>query len=229
MTEEQEVPQEEPVAQAEQTQAQPEPQVEAKQEETPADKNWKQAHQALQAQKAEIEALRAELQKKTAVPEPEDELDKLDPEEYITAGKAQKLAEKKALQAAKQMVQEYSRQNAVVQDEARMREKYEDYDYVVNTFVLPDIKNDPALAHKLAMSKNPAETAYKLGKLSDSYEEQMTQQKPTSPKAEKILKNSSRPTSANAVSPSLKKQADQFANMSPQEVWAQSQKYARGA
>ena len=94
-------------------------------------------------------------------------------------------------------------------------------------FALPMIKNDPALAYKIQQSKNPAETAYKLGKLSDGYEETMTKAA-TSPKAEKILKNSQRPTSSNAAG-SLKTQADKYSNMSPADIWAESQKYARRA
>lgn len=78
------------------------------------------------------------------------------------------------------------------------------------------------------MSKNPAETAYKLAKLSDTYEETVSK-KETSPKAEKVLKNASRPTSSQAVSSSLQSQANDFTKMSPSQVWEISQKYARGA
>jgi hypothetical protein len=97
----------------------------------------------------------------------------------------------------------------------------------MQTYVLPMIKNDPVLAYKIQHSKDPAATAYKLGKLSDDYEENMAE-KTVSPKAEKILKNSQRPTSSNAAG-SLKTQADKYANMSQAEIWAESQKYARKA
>lgn len=90
------------------------------------------------------------------------------------------------------------------------------------------IKNDPALAYKIQNSKNPAETAYKLAKISDEYEQANQEVAKTSPKAEKILKNSSRPSSGPAAGTSLKSQADDFSKMSKQEIWAMSEKYARG-
>jgi uncharacterized protein GlcG (DUF336 family) len=99
---------------------------------------------------------------------------------------------------------------------------------VIENHALPMIKNDPALAYKIQQSKNPAETAYKLGKLSDSYEETVAKQ-PTSQKAEKIIKNSQRPVSSNAAGTSLKSMASDVSKMSPQQIWEESQKYARRA
>jgi hypothetical protein len=97
----------------------------------------------------------------------------------------------------------------------------------METFALPMIKNDPALAYKIQNSKNPAETAYKLGKISDDYEGTMNKAA-VSPKAEKILKNSQRPTSSNAAG-TLKTQADKYSNMSQADIWTESQKYAKRA
>lgn len=211
--------------------------VEEQKQEAPAksqDNNWEQVRQVLQAQKQKIEELESRLNQKPEAPEPveKDEFADLDPDEYLTVSKARKmaenLAEKKALKAARQMVQEYATQQNIASDESRARAKYDDYDFIVDNYAVPLIKNDPALAHKLMSSKNPAETAYRLGKLSDSYEESMAKQQP-SPKAEKILKNSARPVSSNAVSTSLKGQADNFSKMSKQQIWEMSEKYARGA
>ena len=198
--------------------------------------NWRQANEVMRLQKQRIEELERDRQEREASrmpqPEPEiDEFDSEDPDNYITVAKARKMAEKAAERKAKafaqQAVQEYAQQQTVAMSEERAKAKYEDYDYIMENFALPMIKNDPALAYKIQQSKNPAETAYKLGKLSDSYEETMTKAA-TSPKAEKILKNSQRPTSSNAAG-SLKTQADKFANMSPADIWAESQKYARRA
>lgn len=242
MTEENETEEVQQVAEpvAEQTEQQPQATESVPEPQAPrrdADRNWENVHQLLGQQKAELESLRAELQKKNApleVPE-KDELADLDPNDYIPVAKAQKWAQsmkesakKEAREAAKQAAEEVARQHAVAFDEQRTKAAHDDYDYVVENFAIPLIKNDPALAHKVMMSKSPAETAYKLGKLADAYEEQMTQQKP-SPKAEKILKNSQRPTSSNAVSSSLKSQADKFSKMTPAEIWSESQKYARSA
>ena len=87
---------------------------------------------------------------------------------------AEKTAAKQAEVMAKKYVQEYAQQQTLANDEQRARDKYDDYDYVLETYAIPLIKNDPALAYKIQSSKNPAMTAYKLGKLSDDYEESMT-------------------------------------------------------
>ena len=200
--------------------------------------NWKQANEILRLQKQRIQELEAreadrlnQVQQRPSSDEP-DELDSLDPEDYITAGKAKemakKLATKVAEDTARKAVQEYAQQQAVTLDESRMRAKYDDYDYVVENFAIPAIKNDPALAHKIQQSKNPAETAYKLGKLSDGYSESVEKQE-VSPKAEKIMKNASRPVSSAAASTPLKTQAESFSKMSKADIWEQSQKYAKGA
>lgn len=228
-----EVAQEEP--QVEQQEAQ---QVEVK--ETPQEprndqaENWKQANEVLRLQKQRIQELESRLSQPAPTPqiEEKDELDSMDPDDLITAGKARdmvrKMASKEAQEAAKKIVQEYAQNQTLTNDESRMRSKHDDYDYVVENFALPAIKNDPALAYKIQQSKNPAETAYKLGKLSDDYQEVAMKQE-TSPKAEKILKNSSRPISSSAATSALKSQADSFSKMSQSEIWAQSQKYAKGA
>lgn len=201
--------------------------------------NWREASQVMKSQKAQIEAfqqemamLKAQMQPKP-VEEP-DEFATISKDEMLTFEQAQRLADKRAEKAVKKHLDEYKgqqeerlRNERIAMDEERVRQKYQDYDYVIEHFALPQIKNDPALAYKLQMSKNPAEAAYKLGKLSDSYEESMTKQ--TSPKAEKVLKNTSRPISGNAISPSLKSKADDFSKMSSQQIWEQSQKYARQA
>jgi hypothetical protein len=236
MTEEiKESVQEVPVAVQEE--AKEESQSEAVQEETlkrNVDINWEQANQVLRMQKQQIDELKSQLEEIKRPPkvEEKDDFADLDPEDYLTVSKArqfaEKLATKKASEEAHKVVKEYIQQQTVEQDEQRMRSKHEDYDYVIQNFSAPLIQNDPALAYQIQKSKNPAETAYKLGKLSDSYGEQgMTKQ--TSPKAEKIMKNTSRPTSGNAVGSPLKTQADQFAKMSKDDIWSQSQKYARGA
>lgn len=198
------------------------------------DHNWEKANEVLKLQKQEIEELKIRLTEMSQPKQQEepDEFASLDPDDYLTVGKAKELAKKmaakEAKEAAKQIVHEYAQQQSVAQDEQRMRSKFEDYDYVIENYAIPLIKNDPALAYRIQQSKNPAETAYKLGKLSDSYEESKMKQQ-TSPKAEKILKNASRPVSSNAVGTPLKNQADDFSKMSSQQVWEMSQKFARGA
>lgn len=219
-----EVPEEQQVAEAQ------------KEQPKDADHNWQEANRVLKLQQQKIAELEMRLNQPLPQAQPvveeKDEFADLAPDDYLTVDKArrmaEKMAEKKGKEAARQMIQEYAQQQQVQQDEVRARTKYEDYDYVVENYAIPLIKNDPALAHKIQHSKNPAETAYKLGKLSDSYEESAAKQV-TSPKADKIIKNSQRPVSANALGNPLKTQADQFAKLSKEEVWAQSQQFARGA
>jgi len=235
MSEEKEEIVEQPVQ--DQVQAQEQiPEAETAQESVKKDveHNWAEANKVLKMQKAMIEELQLQVSelKKPKVQEAPDEFDQLDPEDYLQVGKArqlaEKVAEKKAQEAAKKIVQEYVQQQTIESDERQARQQFEDYDYVMENFAIPMIKNDPALAYKIQQSKNPAQTAYRLGKLSDDYQEATVKQQ-VSPKAEKILKNSSRPVSANAVGSPLKNQADQFSKMKPNEIWEMSQKFARGA
>jgi len=194
-----------------------------------ADHNWQEANQLLRSQKQKIEYLEqkvGELEQVKQSAEP-DELAGLEPSDYLTFDKAQKLAEKKAKEAAQHAVESYAKQMTLQQDEMRVRSKYQDYDYVIQNFAGPLIQKDPALAYRVMNSSNPAETAYRLGKLSDEYVEQTTKQQ-VSPKAEKIMKNLNRPLSGNAVAGPLKNQADQISNMSADEIWSLSQRYAKG-
>ena len=197
--------------------------------------NWEQTRQALHLQKQQIEELKAKLEQ-SSQPKPQPEEDVfagLDPNDYLTVEKAKELstkhAGKEAARIARQVVQEYVQQQAVATDESKARAKYEDFDYVIEHFAIPMIKNDPALAYKIQNSKNPAEIAYKLAKISDEYEAENMKQQTVNPKAEKILKNTQRPVSSSAASAPLKSQADNFSKMSKEEIWAQSQKYARQA
>ena len=194
-----------------------------------ADHNWREANRVMLAQKQELEMLKTQMEalaKATPPPPPEkDEFDDMAPDDFLTVEKARrmasKMAEKQAKAAAEKSINEYAKAQAIQSDEQRMRAAKNDYDYIIDNFAIPLMKKDPALAYKIQMSKNPAEVAYKLGKLSDEYEAQVTEQQ-TSPKAEKIMKNASRPTSAVAVSPSLKGQTADIMNMSKADIWAQS-------
>lgn len=206
-------------------------QQEQVQEVSPVDQNWRQANEVMSAQKRQIDELERRLSRMD-VPIPVQEVDEfadMDPEDYMTVGKAKemarKLAQKEASITAKSIVDEYIQKQNIATDEQRMKAKHEDYDFVIENYALPLIKNDQALAHKIQMSKNPAETAYRLGKLSDNY----VPTNETSPKAEKIIKNNARPVSAHTVNSPLKSQAESFAKMSKADVWAQAQEYARSA
>lgn len=212
----------------------------AKPEQTPkqndADRNWERARAVMEAQKAELDAYRTEriAQQKKAEQDEDDEFAKMPQDELLTLAQAKKLAEKQAKKILKQYSEEFEQRNKqneqqrlLNESETRMRTKHDDYDYIITNFALPQINNDPALAYQVQMSKDPAAAAYKLGKLSDSYEEQ-SNQRAVSPKAEKILKNTARPASGNTVSGPLKGQAEEISKMSHQQVWELSQSYAKG-
>lgn len=195
-----------------------------------AEINWKQANEVMRANQQRIDELERRLvEKERASADEQDEFENLDDEDY-TQNKALKKLNKEIRELKKALGNQVvsTEQQKINQCEQQARNTHDDYDYVIENFAIPLIKNDPALAYKVQNSKNPAETAYKLGKLSDSYEE-TTMKQQTNSKSERILKNSSRPVSSNAVGSPLKSQADQFSKMSPQQIWEQSQKYARGA
>jgi len=197
--------------------------------------NWKQAQQVMSLQKKKIEELEemvSKISQPKEAPE-EDEFDKLDPSDYLTVDKARILAKKQAEKAAqtivRQELQKHFQENRVSIDEKRMKETCDDYDFVMENFAVPLIKKNPALAYNLQNSENPAEAAYLMAKMSPSYKESSKEAPDNPKKAEKILKNASRPVSAAAVGSTLKTQADDYSKMSPSDIWNLSQRYAKGA
>lgn len=229
MEENQEIVVEEPVEVS-----QEESQVEETRE-APIDKNWRQAQQVMSDQKREIDELKAMMYQmaKGSQPEEEEEDDDFeneDDDEYVTvatakkiAEKARKTAEKHAYEAARKAVNQHLHNQNIAITQDRAREKYPDYDEVIRNYTVPLINNDPALAHKINTSKNPAETAYRLGKISDDYVEHEMQR--TSPRAEKVIKNSQRPGSSHSAQ-SLKTQVSEVTNLTAAETWARAQEYA---
>lgn len=199
--------------------------VEAQQveEPKPVDHNWEQARQLMQMQKARIE----ELERRHAPTVEKDELEDMDPEDYVTVAKANKLAEKKAREVAMQAVQQYSREQNITSDEARMRKEEQDYDYVIENFAAQLFRDQPALAYHVQQSRNPAETAYLLAKTSSNYKAYMAKQNGTS-KADKIKQNASRPATGSALGPT-KVTSDPTGGKSKDEIWKEAQEYARKA
>ncbi len=230
MTEETKI--EEPVAESA---APVEQEVQETVAESPKDiqSNWEQTRQTISALKQQNEQLHAQMMQLSQMVKPlteeKDELEELDPNEVITVEQYKKGVEKHAKKYAQQEIQQYMRQHSLETSEQQMRASNEDYDYVLENFAIPLIKNDPALAYKVQNSKNPAKTAYQLGKLSDEYQASAQQQSQPSPKAQKILKNTSRPVAAASVGAPLKSQVEDFSKMSQNQIWELSQQYARKA
>lgn len=207
-------------------------------QETPVDKNWRQAQQVMAEQKNEIDELKSMIfqlaqstQAQNVQQEEPDEFDDERDDDYVTVAKAKRIiertrktAEKEAVDAAQKVVNQHLHNQNLSITEDRARQKYDDYDYVIENYTVPLIKNDPALAHRVNSSKNPAETAYRLGRVSDDYVDRH-ETKSTSPRAEKILKNSQRPGSSHTAQ-SLKTQANTVSSMSHAEIWKMSQQFA---
>lgn len=201
-----------------------------------ADRNWEEFRSVAKAQKMEIESQREQIEKLTkkleGIQQPKeqepDEWDGYDPDDYAKVEHVKKSSsEVKKLKKELASLQQKLNQTEVQRQENETRSKHEDYDYVINEFGIPMIKKNPALAQALKAMPNWAEMAYEMAKSTPEYKKAMEGK--TSPQAEKVIKNANRPTSVNAAPSTVKSKVDVFTNMSPAEVWAKSQEYARRA
>lgn len=201
-----------------------------------ADRNWEEFRSVAKAQKMEIETQREQIERltkqleeiqKPKEPEP-DEWDGYDPDDYAKVEHVKKSSsEVKKLKEQLASLQAKLNQAEIQRQENETRAKHQDYDYVIDEFGIPMIKKNPALRQALKAMPNWAEMAYEMAKATPEYKEAM--QGKTSPAADKVLKNAKRPTSVNAASSSVKQKVDAFSTMSPAEIWAKSQEYARRA
>src|SRR5271170_1631864 len=179
------------------------------------DKNWAQVRQTLQEQQNRIRELQMRLEQQTA---PKDELDELGDDDVVTVAQAKKLAERQAREAALKIVKEHTKAS----QEKEVMARFPDYKEVIETYLKPQIEENPDLLSAIYETKNPFLTAYQMAKAN-------APDKPASnpKKAEKILKNISRPLSA-AAAPGLQGEAANFAQMKPDEIWKMSQNFAKG-
>ena len=193
--------------------------------------NWNQARAVMGTQAQKIQELEEKLDDMQKQPEPEE---KYDPEDLATNKHVERVAERKISSKTKELQTQIEKLQKQLHDkeqvtlESEARTKHQDYDYVIEQFAVPMIQKDPSLAMAIKSAANPYAMAYRLAKASEEYEGEMKQQKPSA-KAEKIIKNSERPLSSNAVPASLKGQADYFTNLTPDQVWQKSQEFARRA
>ena len=201
-------------------------QPEQKVQDNSSDQNWARVREVLNSQKSEIEDLKRQVQ---ANSNPEtDEFEGVDGEDYATVNMMKKPSKKmKELENTVQQLQQSLKINEATRQEEIMRSKTDDYDYVIENFGIPLIEKTPALKETLLKIPNWAEMAYNMAKATPEY--QKAQSQDNSKKVEKVIKNTERPTSANAAGSSLKSQAEVFANLSPSDVWKKSQEFARRA
>jgi hypothetical protein len=214
--------------------------VEEVSQESSADRNWKQARAVMADQKRELEELKAMMSQMTQTKqapeeeaEEEDDFDDADEDDYVTVANARKIAqkakltaEKHAYKAAEKVLKQHMHNQNISTSQDRARAKYDDYDDIIQNYTIPLIKNDPALAHKINTSKDPALAAYRAGKISDEYLESSAPK--MSAKAEKVVRNSQQPASSHAGQGLKAQVAALSENMTQDQVWALAQQYASG-
>jgi hypothetical protein len=103
--------------------------------------------------------------------QPEPQQPDYDPEEIPTFQAVEKVMEKKL-----SAVQNQYRQMMVNQMEEQAKSRYADYDVVLNEYTQDILRGNPDLYNVIMNSKNPAETAYALGKTHPKYTQQIQQQ-----------------------------------------------------
>jgi len=199
------------------SQAEPTAQAEAPEQPSSndADKNWVQVRQALKEQQNRIAQLQSRLEQQNA---PKDELAELNDDDVVTVAQAKKLAERHARESALKIVKEHEKSS----QEKEVMARFSDYKEVIETYLKPQIEENPDLLKAIYETKNPFLTAYQMAKAS-APEQTVSNPK----KAERIMKNASRPLSA-AAAPGLQGEAATFAQMKPEEIWKMSQSFAKG-
>ncbi len=199
------------------------------QEQTGVDQNWARVRSVLQSQKDKIDQLERMVQENQKPPD-KDEFDNVDGADYATVDMVKKPSKKvKNLEKEVGELKHKLQLNEASRQEELMRSKNDDYDYVIENFGLPLIEKNPALKQTLLQVPNWAEMAYNMAKGTPEYKKSQSNHRNNAKKVERVVKNTERPTSANAAGASLKSQAEVFANLKPSEVWKQSQEFARRA
>lgn len=199
--------------------------------------NWKRANDVMRAQKYKIEELEKKLASLPAPVKPiepqtvvDDDDFEIDPDDYVTGAMLKKMHAKtakleKELRQTREQSAAKAQQELIARSEAVLKSQLPDYDAVIENFTLPLIQSDPATAQLIKMSADPAALAYSLGKTELLKQSAAAEKNPT---AQKILKNSAKPSSVFASGNSLKSQAESFSNLSPSEIWKLSEQYSRG-
>ncbi len=187
-----------------------------------AEYNFRELRQKMEELQRQNQQLEMKLQYQPRnEPEPVDELANIKDDDWLSAKQAKVLAMR--------TVQEYMDSQAATQVEDKMRIRYKDYDDVVSNENIKElIEDDREFADALASSANPALAAYKAIKKAAFFQNKKTEKK-SSIEAEKIVKNASKPVSANAVQTRPLAQAESFARMSDTEresLWRETQEFA---
>lgn len=128
-------------------------------------------------------------------------LNKMGADDFVTAAEVKRLQEYRD-----GMLKDDYEQKIIDMQEESIREKYDDYDDVLNYLVLPKVKENPKLWDIFKQSKNPARAAYEYGTMQPLYKEYLKSQDAKTAKAntnkvvDKISKNLSRPATLGSIS-----------------------------
>lgn len=187
--------------------------------------NWRKMEQKMGELERKNQEMARVIEEKTNPPpakEP-DELSNLQEDDLVTAGQADKMAEKRA----KKIVQEELARREKEALPQQTKAKYEDYDQVVtNENINLLVQEDPDLEHDIQVSKNPFARAYKEIKKSQFYKERMKNKA----NSERIDSNSNKPVSSNTVAKqSPLSQANAFATFSKEDLRKEMEQCARRA
>jgi len=169
-----------------------------------AEYNFREARKAIEERNRRIQELEYQLQNQQQSQVSHDESDELEDvgaDDYLTRRQAEQLA----LRKAQELIAAQEKNTL----EDRTRGKFKDYDDVVTDENVRElIEDDRDLADSISNSPNPYATAYKMIKKSSFYQDKG---KKPSREEEKIVKNSQKPVSANAIQSRPLAQANNYA------------------
>ena len=112
--------------------------------------------------------------------------EQLDPDEFVTGKDVNRIVETRV-----EDLTNNQKQQMLAQQQMTIREKFPDYDEVVNKHFSALLREDPNLANAVKYSSNPPLTAYKLGTTHPSYK-QSEKQKTAEDVTNTIQKNLSK-------------------------------------
>ena len=145
----------------------------------------------LEKEQYQRKILELEEKQKTAVKEPDDELNQLQADDLITMSQHQKLTQKEA----REIVQEELRKAEQAKQPLVAKQKYPDFENIVTSENIEKLKKeDPELERLIMLSNNPYERTYKEIKRSDFYRSTQVNKE----SEEKIAENSKKPISSNS-------------------------------
>jgi len=188
--------------------------------------NFKQLRETNEDLKRQVSELRDFVNSKENIPQEkpapqEDELLSLSPDDIVTYGQVDRLAEKKAREIVDKVFQE--RETAELPK--KVKAQYSDFDEIVNKETVKEFEqSEPALASACAVSANPYEATYKMLKI---LRQQKTDGKIA--KNEEIIdRNLKVPPPATSISRSSGLQdANSFGELSQADLYKEMMQFSR--